>query len=178
MAKIGDDIWLTGSIGDAAAALIQWKNGGMQSMKLRHRLDRPTPRVQAGLAVREYVHAMLDVSDGLAQDLGHILHSSNVGAEIELGRLPVSSSLLDFYPDDQQRWQLQLSGGDDYELCFTASASNAFAIELALAECGVSGSVIGHITEQTGLQCLTPDGEIVALAQTGYQHFEGAPHVH
>jgi thiamine-monophosphate kinase len=178
MAKIADDIWLTGSIGDAAAALQQFKNGEMQSMKLRHRLNRPTARVAVGLAVREHVHAMLDVSDGLAQDLGHILRASKVGAEIELGRLPVSSSLLDFYPDDMQRWQLQLSGGDDYELCFTAPASNAFAIELALAECGVSGSVIGHITETTGLQCLTPDGEIVALTQTGYQHFEATPHVH
>ena len=178
MAKIGDDIWLTGSIGDAAAALKQWQSKQLQSMKLLHRLDRPTPRVQAGLAVREYVHAMLDVSDGLAQDLGHILHSSNVGAEIELGRLPVSSSLLDFYPDDQQRWQLQLSGGDDYELCFTAPASNAFAIEMALAECGVSGSVIGHITESVGLRCLTPEGEHFEFAQSGYQHFEQAAHVH
>lgn len=178
MAKVGDDIWLTGSIGDAAAALHQWKNGGLQSMKLRHRLNRPTARVSAGLAVREYAHAMLDVSDGLAQDLGHILNASGVGAEIELGRLPVSSSLLDFYPDDNTRWQLQLSGGDDYELCFTAPPSSAFAIELALSECGVSGSVIGHISESIGLRCLTPDGQLFELAQTGYQHFESAPHVH
>ena len=178
MAKIGDDIWLTGSIGDAAAALQQFKAGSLQSMKLRHRLNRPSARVSVGLAVREYVHAMLDVSDGLAQDLGHILTASNVGAEIELGRLPVSSSMLDFYPDDNARWQLQISGGDDYELCFTAPASNAFAIEHALAECGVSGSVIGHITEQPGLRCLTSDGELLDIAKTGYQHFEGAPNVH
>ncbi|HWS40942.1 MAG TPA: thiamine-phosphate kinase [Arenimonas sp.] len=178
LAKVGDDIWITGSIGDAAGALQQWKIGGIQSMKLRHRLNRPTARVSVGIAVRELVHAMLDVSDGLAQDLGHILQASHVGAEIELGRLPVSSSLLDFYPDDTERWQLQLSGGDDYELCFTAPACNAFAIELALAECGVSGSVIGHITEQTDLRCLTPDGEVLELAQTGYQHFVQGAHVH
>lgn len=178
MAKAGDDIWLTGSIGDAAAALLQWKSSGLQSMKLRHRLDRPTARVSVGMAVREFAHAMLDVSDGLAQDLGHILKASQVGAEIELGRLPVSSSLLDFYPDDNARWQLQLSGGDDYELCFTAPASNAFAIEQAMAECGVNGSVIGHITEQTGLRCITPDGEVLEIAQSGFQHFEGAPNVH
>lgn len=178
MAKAGDDIWLTGSIGDAAAALQQWKSSGLQSMKLRHRLDRPTARISVGIAVREFAHAMLDVSDGLAQDLGHILNASQVGAEIELGRLPVSSSLLDFYPDDNARWQLQLSGGDDYELCFTAPASNAFAIEQAMAECGVNGSVIGHITEQAGLRCLTPDGEALEIAQTGFQHFEGAPNVY
>ncbi|HWS39832.1 MAG TPA: thiamine-phosphate kinase [Arenimonas sp.] len=178
LAKVGDDIWLTGSIGDAAASLQQWKVGGMQSMKLRHRLNRPTARVSVGIAVRDLVHAMLDVSDGLAQDLGHILQASHVGAEIELGRLPVSSSLLDFFPNDTERWQLQLSGGDDYELCFTAPACNAFAIDLAFAECGVSGSVIGHITEQSGLRCLTPEGNVFELTQTGYQHFEQGTHVH
>ncbi|MBP7370957.1 MAG: thiamine-phosphate kinase [Arenimonas sp.] len=178
LANVGDDIWLTGSIGDAAAALKQWQNKQLQSMKLRHRLDRPTARVSVGVAVREYVNAMLDVSDGLAQDLGHILQASGVGAEIELGRLPVSSSLLDFYPDDLERWALQLSGGDDYELCFTAPASNAFAIEMALAACGVTGSVIGHITESIGLRCLTPEGEQFAFTQVGYQHFESSKHVH
>lgn len=177
-AKAGDDIWLTGSIGDAAAALRQWRNGGMQSMKLRHRLDRPSARVTAGLAVRDHVHAMIDVSDGLAQDLGHILDASGVGAELELGRLPVSGSLLDFHPDDAERWQLQLCGGDDYELCFTAPPSQALAIEQALEACGASASVIGHISAELGLRCLTPDGELFEWRQSGYQHFEGAAHVH
>ena len=177
-AQVGDDLWLTGSIGDAAAALQQWQNGALQSMKLRHRLDRPTPRVQAGLALREFAHAMIDVSDGLAQDLGHILKASHVGAEIELGRLPVSSSLLDFYANDSERWCLQMSGGDDYELCFSAPARQAFAIEQAMAEIGLSASVIGHITAEPGLRCLTPDGELLELPQTGYQHFEKDAHVH
>jgi thiamine-monophosphate kinase len=178
LAQVGDDIWVTGSIGDAAAALKQWQGKQIQSMKLRHRLDRPTPRVQAGIAVRDLAHAMLDVSDGLAQDLGHILRASDVGAEIELGRLPVSSSLLDFYPDDKQRWQLQMSGGDDYELCFTAPPSNAFAIELALANAGVSASVIGHIRAESGLQCKMPEGEELILQGAGYQHFRDIRHVH
>lgn len=177
-AQVGDDIWLTGSIGDAAAALKQWQNKQMQSMKLRHRLDRPTARVQAGVAVRDLVHAMLDVSDGLAQDLGHILRASNVGAEIELGRLPVSASLLDFYPEDKERWQLQMAGGDDYELCFTAPASNAFAIELALAKAGVNASVIGLIRAENGLHCLMPNGEQLVLQSSGYQHFRDIRHVH
>ena len=177
-AKAGDDIWVTGSIGDAAAALRQWQAGGMQSMKLRYRLDRPTARVAAGLAVRNYAHAMIDISDGLAQDLGHILQASGVGAELELGRIPVSGSLLDFHPDDNQRWHLQLRGGDDYELCFTAPPSHALAIEQALADCGVSASVIGHISAEPGLRCLTPDGELFDMSQAGYQHFNGDDHVH
>jgi thiamine-monophosphate kinase len=177
-AKAGDDVWVTGSIGDAAAALRQWQAGGMQSMKLRYRLDRPTARVAVGLAVRDYARAMIDISDGLAQDLGHILQASSVGAELELGRIPVSSSLLDFHPDDSQRWHLQLSGGDDYELCFTAPPSHALAIEQALADCEVSASVIGHISAEPGLRCLTPDGELFDMPQTGYQHFKGDDHVH
>ena len=178
LAKPGDDVWLTGSIGDAAAALRQYQDGGMQSMKLRHRLDRPSARVAVGIAVRDYVHAMIDVSDGLAQDLGHILVASGVGAELELGRLPVSSSLLDFYPDDAARWQLQLTGGDDYELCFTAPPSHALDIEQAMAACGVSASVIGNISAEPDLRCLTPDGELFERQHTGYQHFGMAGHVH
>ena len=177
-AEAGDDIWLTGSIGDAAAALRQWQSGGLQSMKLRHRLDRPSARVSVGLAVRDYVRAMIDVSDGLAQDLGHILQASGVGAELELGRLPVSSSLLDFHPDDAERWRLQLGGGDDYELCFTAAPSQALSIEQALESCGVSASVIGHITAKPGLRCLTPECELFELPDAGYRHFKGAAHVH
>lgn len=175
-AKPGDDIWVTGSLGDAAAAL-QQIGTGLQSMKLRHRLDRPTPRVAAGLLIRGLANAAIDVSDGLAQDLGHILNASGVGAELELGRLPVSSSLLEFHPDDETRWRLQLAGGDDYELCFSASPKNAFAIEQALAGCGVSASVIGHIKADAGLQLLTPEGDALVLGKAGYQHF-GAHDVH
>lgn len=175
-AKPGDDIWVTGSLGDAAAAL-QQIGTGLQSMKLRHRLDRPTPRVAAGLLIRGLANAAIDVSDGLAQDLGHILNASAVGAELELGRLPVSSSLLEFHPDDETRWRLQLAGGDDYELCFSASPKNAFAIEQALAGCGVSASVIGHIKADAGLQLLTPEGDALVLRKAGYQHF-GAHDVH
>jgi thiamine-monophosphate kinase len=175
-AKPGDDIWVTGSLGDAAAAL-QQIGTGLQSIKLRHRLDRPTPRVAAGLLIRGLANAAIDVSDGLAQDLGHILNASGVGAELELGRLPVSSSLLEFHPDDETRWRLQLAGGDDYELCFSASPKNAFAIEQALAGCGVSASVIGHIKADAGLQLLTPEGDALVLGKAGYQHF-GAHDVH
>jgi thiamine-monophosphate kinase len=88
----------------------------------------------------------------------------------------VSSSLLDFFPEDEARWRLQLAGGDDYELCFTAPASEAFAIELAMAQLGVSASVIGHITAEPGLRCLRPDGGELVLEHAGYRHFEA--HVH
>lgn len=171
-AGINDDIWVTGTLGDAAGALRQWQSGGMQSAKLRHRLDRPTPRVAAGVALRELASAAIDLSDGLRADLGHILRRSGVGAEIELCRLPVSRTLTEHFADQAQRWQLQLSGGDDYELCFTAPSANALAIEQALAACDLAATVVGRIVSEPGLRLLTTDGApFDAGIEAGFEHF-------
>ncbi|HEX4853504.1 thiamine-phosphate kinase [Arenimonas sp.] len=171
-ARAGDEVWVTGTLGDAAGALAQWRAGGPFSAKLRYRLDRPTPRVAAGLALRGLATAGIDLSDGLAADLGHVLRASGVGARIDLGRLPTSRTLADHF-DEAQRWPLQLCGGDDYELCFTAPASAAFAIEQALAACGVTATVVGQVQAGAGLACVTPEGEDYAPAQAGFQHFQG-----
>ena len=173
-AKAGDEIWVTGSIGDAAAGLAQWRAQGLQSAKLRHRLDRPTPRVNVGTALRGIANAAIDISDGLAADLSHILHASKLGAEIEVCRLPMSKLLLDHFPKDQQRYQLQLGGGDDYELCFTAPAHLSMAIEEALAECDVVGTVIGHVTNGSELKCFDENGELFVLEKKGFEHFSRA----
>jgi len=172
-ARVGDEVWVTGTIGDAAGGLKQWQGRGLASAKLRHRLDRPTPRVEAGIALRGLARAAIDLSDGLAADLGHVLAASGVGAEIELGRLPTSGPLADQFPDERERWQLQLSGGDDYELCFTAPAADAFAIEQALAACDTIGTVVGRIVAGAGLSLRTPDGEAFDLAGAGFDHFAG-----
>jgi thiamine-monophosphate kinase len=170
-AKPGDEIWVTGSIGDAAGGLAQWKAQGLQSAKLRHRLDRPTPRVNVGIALRGIANAAIDISDGLVADLSHILHASKVGAEIEVCRVPMSKPLLDHFPDDQARYRLQLAGGDDYELCFTAPAHQSLAIEQALAECDVVGTVVGHVVSGTELKCFDENGELFELQQKGFEHF-------
>jgi thiamine-monophosphate kinase len=172
-ARAGDEIWVTGTLGDAAGGLAQWHARGLQSAKLRHRLDRPTPRVAAGLALRGLARAGIDVSDGLAADLGHVLAASGVGAELELGRLPTSGPLAEHFPDETERWRLQLSGGDDYELCFTAAAADAFAIEQALAACDTIGTVVGRVVAGAGLSLRTPDGEAFDLASAGFDHFGG-----
>ena len=121
-ARVGEDIWATGTLGDAAGALAQWRQRGPASAKLRYRLDRPTPRVPAGLALRGLASAGIDLSDGLAADLGHVLAASgSVPASIWAGcpvRAPWPTSF-----DENRRWELQLGGGDDYELCFTAPAA-------------------------------------------------------
>jgi thiamine-monophosphate kinase len=172
-ARVGDEVWVTGTVGDAAGGLRQWQARGLQSAKLRHRLDRPTPRVAVGIALRGLAHAAIDVSDGLAADLGHVLAASGVGAELELGRVPTSVPLAEQFPDDAERWRLQLAGGDDYELCFVAPAANAFAIEQALAACDTHATVVGRIVAGAGLSLRTPEGEAFALPDAGFDHFAG-----
>jgi thiamine-monophosphate kinase len=170
-ARPGDDIWATGTLGDAAGALAQWRRGGPRSAKLRYRLDRPTPRVAEAIRLRGLATAAIDVSDGLAADLGHILAASKVGAQIDLGRLPTSRILADHFPDEHERWRLQLTGGDDYELCFTAAPANALAIEQALAACEASATVIGYVTGEPGLVFCSPEGEVFDPRAPGYDHF-------
>jgi thiamine-monophosphate kinase len=171
-ARAGDEVWVTGTLGDAAGALSQWRAGGPFSAKLRYRLDRPTPRVAAGIALRGLATAGIDLSDGLAADLGHVLRASGLGARIDLGRLPTSRTLADHF-DEARRWPLQLSGGDDYELCFTAPPAAAFAIEQALAACETSATVIGQVQAGACVGFVTPEGEDYAPAQPGFQHFQG-----
>lgn len=170
-AKPGDDIWVTGTLGDSAGALAQWQRGGARSAKLRYRLDRPTPRVAAGLALRGLATAAVDLSDGLAADLGHLLAASKVGAELDLGRLPTSRILADHFSNEHERWRLQLSGGDDYELCFSAAPANALAIEQVLSACDTSATVIGCVTSNRGLVLNAPEGDEFDLQQRGYDHF-------
>jgi thiamine-monophosphate kinase len=169
-ARAGDDVWVTGTLGDAAGGLAQVLAGGPYSAKLRYRLDRPTPRVDAGLALRGLAHAAIDLSDGLLQDLGHVLAASGIGARLDLGRLPTSRTLADHF-DERRRWELQLSGGDDYELCFTAPPSRALAIEQALAGFDVTATAIGHLVAGHGIVCTTPDGEAYTPPLAGYDHF-------
>jgi thiamine-monophosphate kinase len=172
-ARAGDDVWVTGTLGDAAGALQQWRARGPASAKLRHRLDRPTPRVAAGLALRGLASAGIDLSDGLVADLGHVLAASGVGARIDLGRLPTTRTLADHF-DEAARWPLQLAGGDDYELCFTAPPSAALALEQALAACGERATVVGQLVAEPGLRLGTPDGEDYTPPRAGYEHFQGA----
>ena len=102
-AQPGDEIWVTGTLGDAAAALTQWQVGSDIDASLRSRLDRPTARVEAGLALRGRASACIDVSDGLLADLGHVLRASGVGARIEHSSLPISGSLRSAVPS-LRRW--------------------------------------------------------------------------
>jgi thiamine-monophosphate kinase len=168
-ARIEDEIWVTGQLGEAAGALQQWRAGTTVDPALRARLDRPTPRIAAGLALRGLARACIDVSDGLIADLGHVLKSSAVGASLDARRLPASESLSRAF-DAERGIELQLTGGDDYELCFTAPAQRHDAIRAALDECGTLATVIGRIDAEPGLRLIgVPEGMI--RRATGWEHF-------
>lgn len=171
-ARAGDDIWVTGTLGDASAALSQWRAGGAAEPALRERLDRPQPRVQAGLALAPLAHACIDVSDGLLADLGHICDASGVAARVDIDGLPASPTLLSMFTTETRR-MLQASGGDDYELCFTAAPSQRDAIVAIAARLGIAISRIGEVTAGSGVVAVDAAGQAWHPPRTGFDHFSG-----
>lgn len=178
-ARPGDGIWVSGTLGDAAAglAIVQGRLRGVpaaQARRLRARLDRPTPRIALGIALRGIAGACIDISDGLAQDLGHVLRESGVGAAVAADALPLSTALRRTVVDAAARRSLALAGGDDYELCFTVPArrearlaSVARALRLPLAR-------IGTVVRRRGLELRDGAGRRVALSRVGHDHFARA----
>jgi len=195
-AREGDDIWVSGTLGDAAGALrlllprgpgdaigddraaaadtgaSSRAQSGRGLQALRPRLDRPTPRIATGLALAGLAHACIDISDGLLADLGHLCSASGVAAQIPLGELPTSPPLRSAF-DADTRAQLQATGGDDYELCFTASLADRAAIEQVACGTGVALTRIGRIDAGSGVSALTTGGQRWSPARAGYEHFAG-----
>jgi thiamine-monophosphate kinase len=176
-ARAGDGVFVTGTLGDAAGALRMPRDPGPgtgdlgeNGVVLRARLDRPEPRIAAGLALRGIASACIDVSDGLLADLDHVCAGSRVGAEIEVDALPVSPELAASF-DAQTCRDLALSGGDDYELCFTVpSAREAEAVE-KLARAGCGATRIGRIVAGSGVRVRDADANEIEVAQAGWEHF-------
>ena len=166
-AKPGDVIAVTGNLGDAALALHLLQSGTQVPECLLQRLNRPTPRLDAGLKLAGKAHAAIDLSDGLMGDLGHILAASAVGARIEVDKLPQSEGFLNLCPD-ALKYQLALSGGDDYELCVCLSPS-AFAEMQADIEVPIT--VIGQVTKAKGLTLVNDAGQPITVSGSGYDHF-------
>ena len=168
-AQAGDDVWVTGTLGDAAAALEALLEKRAVSSSLRQRLDRPTPRVAAGRRLSGLVHACIDLSDGLLADLAHICENSGVGAEIKLAELPASADLASV--ESTRRWSWQACGGDDYELCFTASSRNRELIVQALDFTDVSATRIGRVVVGQGVRAFDADAQEWQPPNRGYEHF-------
>jgi len=177
-AQLGDEVWITGNPGEAAAALALWRDGlldvslpaSSQTREvLRQRLLRPTPRLDTGLRLRGLARACVDVSDGLLADLGHICRRSGVGARLELERLAISPPLRATGDARIRDWQL--GGGDDYELCFTAAATDHDAVLRALEFSGVEGAMVGRIVPGHDIQVIDEEGCTWLPSRTGFQHF-------
>ena len=167
-ARAGEDLWVSGTLGDAAAALALLEQGAPGA--LRARLDRPTPRVALGRVLPGLATAAVDVSDGLLADLGHVCRASGVGAEVELDRLPTSDALRDpFAPE--HRPALQATGGDDYELCFTAPPDRADAIRAAADAAATPVTCVGRIVPGHAVTARGADGRPWVPARSGYEHF-------
>ena len=177
-AKPGDDIWVSGTLGDAALAMaaknrrIRLKPAELaQAMK---RLDWPQPRVALGLALRGIARSAIDVSDGLIADLGHICERSHVAAVVEFACLP-ASALLRRYPDSPVAQTALLAGGDDYELCFTAAPAKRAAVERAASRIRTKVTRVGRVIRAPAgaynVVVVDEKGLPIALESRGFDHF-------
>ncbi len=181
-ASAGDAVYVTGDLGDAAAALwwllddARLDRSALDSRSidaLQQAFYQPHARIDAGIALRGLASAALDISDGLASDLQHILEASAcsaLGAVIEADALPLSSTFRRCIPVTEQV-ALALSGGDDYELCVTVPVANENAAIAALKGLGVRFTRIGFIDEGEGIRIKTSSGQQHSLSLKGYNHF-------
>ena len=174
-ARPGDQICVTGTLGDAALGLRLLRQGVGQGNALARHLD-PVPRVLEGLALAEATipSAMIDLSDGLLADLGHILDLSAVGARIYSEALPLSDTFREHFPTvTEEALSLALAGGEDYELLFTAPPEKIPLIFPLLEKLGTPVTVVGTITAEKTRAVISPDGRELSLNSKGYDHFTG-----
>jgi thiamine-monophosphate kinase len=185
-AQAGDDIYVSGTVGDARLALEVFRGTQFLDAKafeaVRARMEIPTPRIALGIALRAIANSAIDVSDGLLGDLGHILQRSQVGAQIDTTWLQQSNT---FGEDAQaagispvlahlpwnKRIEFALAGGDDYELCFTAPVHQREMVHAAAWESNTPVTRIGRITEAQGLVVLDPEGQPITRRFASFDHF-------
>lgn len=173
-AKAGDEIWVSGQLGDAALAL----NHLLSKYPLTDdelaitlpALLQPQPRVALGLALSNVAHSAIDISDGLLADLGHILNASSLGAELCLDDIPRSVT-MQRHLINPSVLNMLLAGGDDYELCFTAPADAHDRILLIAQELGLALSCIGKTRAEPGLLVHDRQGNIIETGASGFDHF-------
>lgn len=185
-AQVGDDIYISGTVGDARLALEVFRGthslSGEAFEQARLRMEQPTPRVELGTALRAVANAAIDVSDGLLGDLGHILKRSGVGAQIDttwlqaagyFGEARLASGITTVMADLpwNKRLEFALAGGDDYELCFTAPVNQRELVHAAAWETNTPVTRIGRITQEQGLVVLDPQGQPIAKRFASFDHF-------
>ena len=180
-ARAGDDLWVSGTLGDARLALAALRGEidlpAEALAQARQRLERPTPRLALGTALRGIAHSAIDVSDGLAGDLGHILKASQVGAVIKVAdasRLIAARALLASAEGPfglKSLLSFILTGGDDYELAFTAPPAARAAVQAAAQRAATPVTRIGRIEAEPGLRLIDAHGRATQLAARAFDHF-------
>jgi thiamine-monophosphate kinase len=174
-AKPGDWIYVTGTPGDSAAglAILQERlvvDDATDKQYLLQRHLRPTPRVLHGQALRDLASSAIDLSDGLVSDLGHILKASHCGARIDLDMLPYSAAMTK-HVDAEQAMRWALSGGEDYELCFTVPELNRGALDVAIGHLGIPFTCIGQMSADIDGMHFQRGGDVVTFDYKGFDHF-------
>jgi len=175
-AKAGDELWVSGRLGDARLALEAFRGQaalrGEAFEDVRRAMERPQPRVALGIALRGIASAAIDLSDGLVGDLGHVLRASAVGATLRLADIPHGPHLAAC--SEAQRRTCLLAGGDDYELLFAAPATAHARVRDAGARAGVPVTRIGTLEAAPGLRVVDAQGAPLALAERAFDHFVSA----
>ncbi|MGD9509377.1 MAG: thiamine-phosphate kinase [Geminicoccaceae bacterium] len=169
-ARPGDDVWVSGTLGDAAIGLRVLRGLAVtedEALELVGRYRAPSPRLALGRALRGLANAAIDVSDGLVADLAHICTESRAAAVIDVSRLPLS----DVARGVPGAREAALTGGDDYELLFTAPATQRSIVEGLASAVGHAVTRIGAITEGSGVSVVEADGQPVILPRQGWRHF-------
>jgi len=164
-ARNEDDIYISGGLGTAALCLKKMNEGIKPSLNELNKLNRPIPRLELGAALKDLASSCIDVSDGLEQDLSHILNSSDVGATIDAQKLPLGEELSQYIKETND-WSLPLCGGDDYELCFTADKASRSKLKSLSKTLNIRVTKIGSINASNELKINGYDGP-----RASYQHF-------
>jgi thiamine-monophosphate kinase len=177
-ARPGDSIYVTGTLGDAGLALRMQDSAAAE---LRDRLDYPEPRLGAGGLLRGLASASIDISDGLLADLGHLLEPDGLGASLQIDDLPRSDAFIAALQGQDADplelfYELPLSGGDDYELCFTVPERSCAEVEQRLDDLPCGCTAIGIVEALPGIRCCLQGGGSYQPAGTGYLHFQGGDH--
>jgi len=175
-ARVGDKIYVTGDLGDAAIGLhvVLDRIDDEELSACVDRLNRPEVRIRFAEALSRYSRCAIDISDGLAADLGHILSASDCGAAIKLSDIPFSSAAqyyFDHYHKSLIDWSMVLTQGDDYELCFTVAREDELAVKQLADDHQLKISCVGEMTESKKLEFFTAENELISFSNTGFKHF-------
>lgn len=173
-ARPGDEIWVSGTIGDGLLGLrvLRGEVAGDAAGYLAGRYRLPQPRLALGAAIASVARAGLDVSDGLVQDLGHLCRAGGCGAEVEASLVPLSGAARALVGQDLTLLPALLSGGDDYELLFTAAPEAAGAVMAAAAQAGTAVTRIGRMVPGASEVTVRNEaGRVLDIARGGWSHF-------